>query len=94
MTKKTKAQLDREIAEVLVKPATISGVVDRIQHTRAGYQIMTIDGLKYKTLFDGARPIVPREGFRIEAAVRRDDPPGDPYPDLPYAKIIRVIDFR
>jgi hypothetical protein len=94
MTKKTKSQLDREIVEVLTGAGaeTISGVVDGIQYTRAGYQITTIDGVTYKTLFDAAGPLAPREGSWIEATVRRNSSPGDPYPDIPYANITRVVD--
>lgn len=65
------------------------GRVDSISYTRGGYQITTIDGVKYGTLWDWRemRPLGLGPGAIVEYVVSGR---ADPY-DVPYAVICRVL---
>ena len=72
------------------------GKLDGWRYTTTGYQITTIDGIKYKTLFDLGDF---GRNFKAGAIVEFEIPnqqshSGDPYPSLPYARILRVVNGK
>lgn len=74
--------------------APIRGTLDDWRYTRSGYQISTIDGVPYKTLFDLAAPAMNglKPGVAVEFEIpKQREAMGDPYPQLPYANILRVV---
>lgn len=70
----------------------IRGTLDDWRYTRSGYQISKIDGVTYKTLFDLAALKGLKPGVTVEFEIpKQPESTGDPYPQLPYANILRVV---
>lgn len=72
---------------------TLRGTLDDWRLTRSGYQIVKIDGVQYKSLFDLADRALRGlpNGSTVEFEAPRGSSPGDPYPNLEYVKILRVL---
>ena len=67
------------------------GTLQDWRYTRSGYQISTIDGVDYKTLWDAVKLPLSR-GCRVEFEISTRQPDRDPYPQFLLAKILRVVD--